>query len=131
MEPDLHINERTLACVESRTGRVDMGAEALGTLGRTSHVGQTRVERDVASILNELIRRRVVTTMTGAGHFSATIENELDGKIDLFPFALTSNLDAISQSRDGAMGPAATTILWTAIAMLKTRIVVMGKVLIG
>ena len=83
-----------------------MGAETLGTLGRTGHVGQARVEGDVASILNELIRRRVVTTMTGAGHFSATVENELDGKIDLFPFALTSNLNAISQSRNGTMRPA-------------------------
>ena len=105
MEPDPHINERTLACVESRTSRVDMGTEPFGTLGRTSHVGQARVEGDVASVLNELIRRRVVTTMTGAGHFSATIENELDGKIDLFPFALSSNLDAISQSRNGTMRP--------------------------
>ena len=89
-----------------------MGAESLGTLGRTSHVGQARVERDVTSVLNELIRRRVVTTMARAGHFSAAVEDELDGKIDLLPFALTSNLDAISQSRNGTMCPARTTVLW-------------------
>ena len=83
-----------------------MGTETLGTLGRTSHVGQARVEGDVASILNELIRRRVITTMAGAGHFSAAVEDELNGKIDLLPFALTSNLDAISQSRNGTMRPA-------------------------
>ena len=88
-----------------------MGAETLGTLGRTSHVGQARVERDVTSVLNELIRRRVVTTMARAGHFSAAVEDELNGKIDLLPFALTSDLDAISQSRNGTMCPARTTVL--------------------
>jgi hypothetical protein len=47
-----------------------MGAEALGTFGRTSHVGQAGIKRDVSSVLNELIRRRVVATMARAGHLS-------------------------------------------------------------
>ena len=88
-----------------------MGAEALGTFGRTSHVGQAGVKGDVSSVLDELIRRRVVTTVARAGNFSSAVENELDGEIDLLPFALPSNFDAISQSRNGTVRPARATVL--------------------
>mmetsp|Transcript_538 Transcript_538/g.913 ORF Transcript_538/g.913 Transcript_538/m.913 type:complete len:208 (+) Transcript_538:262-885(+) len=45
----------SLASVESRACCVDMGTETLGTLGRTGHVGQTGVERNITGVLNELI----------------------------------------------------------------------------
>ena len=74
-----------------------MGTEPLGALGGTCQIGQTGVERDISGVLDELIRRRVVTAMARASNFGSAVENKLDRKINIISLGLTSNLDPVRQ----------------------------------
>ena len=72
-----------------------MLTKAIRRFVRACHVGDAGIVGDEASLLNELVGSSVVASMTRAGHFCSTIENELNGKINIIAFAIASNLDAI------------------------------------
>mmetsp|Transcript_27000 Transcript_27000/g.59998 ORF Transcript_27000/g.59998 Transcript_27000/m.59998 type:complete len:274 (+) Transcript_27000:118-939(+) len=67
-----------LASVDSGASSINMRTESFSRFSRTGKVWQTCIEGDVAGILDELIRRRVISTVTGACNFGATIQNELN-----------------------------------------------------
>jgi acylphosphatase len=49
--------------------------------------------------------------MARSSHLTGTIQNVLDGKINIFALSLASNLDAIGKSTDGSMSPTRTAVL--------------------
>ena len=107
----MHSRTYRLARVQSGAGRIDMLAEAFLTLRTARQVRQAGIERNVPSVLDELIGTRVVATMTTSRHFRAAIQNELDREINLFTLSLTGDLDSVRKGRNRAMSPARATIL--------------------
>lgn len=49
--------------------------------------------------------------MAGPGDIPSTIEDVLDGQVDVFSLAFASNLDAVGESAERAVSPAGSTVL--------------------
>ena len=65
----------------------------------------------MASLLDKLIDARMVTAIARSRHFGSTVENVLNGKVNIVALSLSSNLDAIRQTTQGTMRPTRATIL--------------------
>ena len=75
------------------------------------HVGHTGVIRDISGLLDKLKGRGVVTTMTRSGSLGTTVENELNTQVNVIALALAGNLDAVTETGQGAVSPTAAAVL--------------------
>jgi hypothetical protein len=53
----------------------------------------------------------VISAMTATRHVTTTIENVLNGQVDVVALSKTSNLDTIRETAQRSMSPATTAIL--------------------
>jgi hypothetical protein len=97
--------------IEWSTSGVNVGAKAKSTVRAASEIGLTRIKRYVARLLDEFVDSRVRSTITAPSDMCPTIENVLNGKINVVALTETSNLDAIRETGQGAVRPAASTVL--------------------
>jgi hypothetical protein len=91
--------------------RINVRADPIRRFFATSQVRAAGIVGNVSGFLDEFINAGVVSPVTTAGSFSATIENVLDGQVDVIAGAFASDLDPIRQTRNGTMGPTTSTIL--------------------
>lgn len=92
-------------------GRVELGTKSLTRVLRTGQIAHASIVGHESLVLNELVRRRVVSSVTRPGRLGAAVENVLDAEIDVVALAIAGNLDAIREAAQGTMGPAAATVL--------------------
>jgi hypothetical protein len=66
----------------------------------------SRIIRNEPIILNELIKSRTTSAITRASNICPAIQNILNGKVDIAPFGVPSNFDAVGERASRREGPA-------------------------
>jgi hypothetical protein len=85
--------------------------DSLCRFHRARNIGLASVVGNISSGLNELIRRRMVSSVTTSCHFRSAVQDVLNREVNVVALTLASNLDTISERRKRSMSPAASTIL--------------------
>ena len=85
------------AGVDSRACPVASAAYSLCALGGARRVLHASLVRDEASVLNELIRSGVRSSVTRASSVCPTVQDELNGEVDVNALSLAVNLDAVGK----------------------------------
>mmetsp|Transcript_27737 Transcript_27737/g.40992 ORF Transcript_27737/g.40992 Transcript_27737/m.40992 type:complete len:265 (-) Transcript_27737:329-1123(-) len=93
------------------TRGIHMLAEPLGRFLRASNVRLTRIKRNKASLLNEMVRSRSGATMAGTGNVTSAVEDELNGQVDVVSLALSGDFHTVGQRREGSVCPARSAVL--------------------
>jgi hypothetical protein len=83
-----------------------MGANPICGFLTASQIRLAGVERHVASFLNKLIRRSVISTMARSSRFGSAVQNKLDTEIDIIAFGIARDLNAVSKATESSVGPA-------------------------
>jgi hypothetical protein len=66
---------------------------------------------NISSSLNEFVGTGVVSTMTRSSQIGTTIQNKLNGKINIISLSLATNFDAIRKTTQCPMSPTTSTVL--------------------
>jgi hypothetical protein len=85
------------------------------------------IVRNISRTLNEFIGTGMVSTMTRSSHIGSTIQNELNGKIDVVSLSLASNFDAISKTAQSPVGPTTSTVLWNVLETIRQSLIQSNK----
>lgn len=97
--------------VQRRARRIHQGTKAIRRFLAASHVRHTRIVRNVSLILNEFVRRRVVSTVTASGLIAAAVENVLNGQVNVIALTQAGNFDAIRETAECSVCPAGAAVL--------------------
>jgi hypothetical protein len=99
------------AGIGRRTRRVELGTKSFRRFFTARHVRHAGIVRNVSHLFNEFVRLRVVSSVTRSGCFGTAIENVLNAQINIVALTQTSNLDAIGETGQGSVRPAAAAVL--------------------
>lgn len=99
-------------------GPVTIRAKTFGGFAGAGSVLLAGVVWDVARFMDELVGTQSRSSVAGTSDFVTTVQNVLDGEIDINSLAVTGNLDTIGQSRQSTMGPAGATVLWDVLVQV-------------
>lgn len=104
-------------CIASLTrircvaGSINVLANSLGGFRRTRNIRLTGVVGDISSRLNELIRRRVVSSVTATRHFRPAVQDKLNREVNIVALTFAGNLDTISKRGERSVSPTTSAIL--------------------
>ena len=87
--------------VDCVTRGINVIAESLTRIGRACNVRLTSIIGDEAVVFDELISTSVIPSVAGTSSTTSTVEDVLDGKVDVHALSFTSNLDTIGEGTHG------------------------------
>jgi len=101
------------ADVDGLAGVVVAGALAVtfGGLCAACFVNLAGFIRNVTRLLDEFIDTSVGTTVATTGNLGGTVENVLDGQVDVGSYSTASDLDTIGKRGEGTVSPTTSTVL--------------------
>mmetsp|Transcript_4698 Transcript_4698/g.6337 ORF Transcript_4698/g.6337 Transcript_4698/m.6337 type:complete len:307 (+) Transcript_4698:202-1122(+) len=98
--------------IKATAGSINISTETLLRISTAGDVRLARIKRNVTNALYKLIGTCTRSTVARTSNLRATVENKLNGKINLIRGSRTSrNLNTIRQSTHRTMRPATTTVL--------------------